>query len=193
VSTINDHSPSWCTAVTIALDAVPEIMKRLRQVSDRSAAISKARDLFVNEGDTAAASEILADLVAKSGGPLGRNSNEVVSPQKAVPDRAQLLAKRDALVAFRDRLRPCRGKDIGKANPLTNSSEGAPTAIKLPPSVTAHAAAVRLSKSELQRKATLAHRLELLRGQFQSGRNWQPLRKAALAMRINQLREGVYS
>jgi hypothetical protein len=85
MTTTNDRSPSWCTAMSLAIDCVPEIMKQMRQIDDRSAAIRKARDAFVEQDDIETAVTVLGDLVAKAGGSPGRTSDELV--EKANPDQ----------------------------------------------------------------------------------------------------------
>jgi hypothetical protein len=113
MTTVNDdQGPTWCEWVAAAIDAYP-LAKR--QWSERSDLIAKARHVFVNEGDAAAASAILGDLVAKSSPADLRNNSaenaEKVRTTKAAPDCSRLLQKRDALLAARNRLRMAKRKN----------------------------------------------------------------------------------
>jgi hypothetical protein len=66
---------------------------------------------------------------------------------------------------LRDTLRAMR-RSIGKARPV-------PAAIVIPPSTRAVTLWKRLTPAQERRKAALAHRLALIRGQLESGRSWQ--------------------
>jgi hypothetical protein len=165
-----------------ALDAAPLIKRQWAENAQRSDMVKSALTAM-EAGRFQECADTLSSLVEKAGGSHCLNSGKV---EKAFnSDRTRLLQKRNELLAMRDQLRSMR-----KAAPSSSVSEE-PTAITLPPNVTAVTAAQRLTKADLDRKEALAHRLELIRGQLGSRRNWQPLklRKAALAMQLNQLRE----
>jgi hypothetical protein len=180
---------NWCRAMAICVDALPTIQKKLREIDDRSDKIAKAH-AAMERGEIGDCVAVLGDLVEKSEFKFDINKSDVKldlgqAPKlpSAEPDRARLIEKRNQLLELRDSIRSMRGKSIGKAAPVPIST-GTPAVIWQ-----------RLSKSEIERKSALAHRLELIRGQLDSRRNWAPLklRKAALAMRLNSLREGVHS
>jgi hypothetical protein len=159
-----DQGPTWCEWIAAAIDTYPMAKRRL---SERSALIKRAADLM-QSGNIGDCNEILAGLVAKAGAtlpelPEGNVPDENIS--KSGPDQrqelsaARLMEKRDALVTMRDRLRQCRG-DIAEAGDHEQRIT----------------IATRLTKGEVERKAALAHRLSLIRAQFNARRNWQPMR-----------------
>jgi hypothetical protein len=177
-------APSAIAIMAAALDAAPAIQKAWAENAQRSQLVKSALTAM-EQGNISDCASILGDLVEKASAAvpaLPEPKLPALAISKSHPDQrdevaaARLIEKRNRLVQLRD--------SLSKAAPV-------PAAITLPSNVTAVTAAQRLSKADLDRKAALAHRLELIRGQLDSRRNWQPLkvRKAALTMQLNQLRQ----
>jgi hypothetical protein len=170
MGTIHDP-PSVMAIMAAALEAAPEIRKQWTENAGRSDMIKSAFDAM-QSGQIEEAADILGSVVEKAGAadpkPEPKLPTLVISQvdpdQRGEVSAARLMAKRDALVAMRDRLRNLRGQDLAKA---------APTAIKAAGGI---AVATRLTKAEIARRDMLQHRVKLLRDQLNNAaRNWQPL------------------
>jgi hypothetical protein len=156
-----DQGPTWCEWIAAAIDTYPMAKRRL---SERSALIKRAHQALLEQDDVAGCASILGSLVEKAGAAVPELSESNIPNENITFDPegvsvARLMTKRDALLAFRDRLRQWRGQEIGKA--------GHEERVVI---------ATRLTKAEVERKAMLAHRLSLIRGQFDAQRSWQPMR-----------------
>ena len=122
MTTVNNHGPSWCEWVAAAIDCYPMAKRRM---SERSAMLKRATEAM-QSGNIADCNAILSDLVVKAGAAVPERPEPKTATwpiSKADPDqgeevsaaRINLLEKRDALLAARNRLHSTRGQVERKA------------------------------------------------------------------------------
>jgi hypothetical protein len=163
MSTIYD-GPSWCEAVAAGI----EVYNELRKQAPRSAMIKRAHEALIQEGDIAACKEILAGLVKKTGAaavPELPGSKTATWPfSKADPDQREEFSIA-RLIEKRNRLADMLGQLRALRGKDIGKAAPAPIVVNEGTPVVIWQ---RLSKADIARKAALARRIEQLREEYAS-------------------------